>query len=824
MSINPYAETADRYLQAGFSPLPLPYGKKLAPPEGWTGAAGQWAGPEDVKRWAGLGRRNVCIRLPDGVIGIDVDAYGSKPGGETLRALEAELGALPETWRSSSRVDDPVSGIRFYRVPEGLEWRDAGPGVEIIRHGHRYVVVAPSKHPDGRTYCWRAPGGSEWNGVSPGGVDDLAQLPEAWVQRLRKPERVAPEGAGEAGAGGGGARSPYATRAIEGELTRLDDLDLLGWGGPAWDNTCFEVACNLVEFGNSDWSGWDLEELRELFLERCPADEDFGAAEHEAKWASALRTVDGAGRTDPNGLGDWKVAGTEAAEKAAQAAADHYDPWDISGDSNLGQRLAHDYLAGHFLAWGKGRWAQWDGRRWDLDVPEDVVVGRARNALLDILVFELGKASARRDGVIRAAGNDRKTVDLAMESHDARVRSLKRLRSLGTIMSALKLARDLLVVRPEQFDAGETRWYLNVANGVVDLRTGELGEHRRELLFTRVTEVRYVPGARSEDWDKALRAVPEDVQEWFQRRVGQAATGFPPPDDVVPFWYGGGENGKSTVLTGIKGALGPFYTVVPDKVLTGGTGDHPTEFMTLKGARLAVIEELPGGDWLEDTRLKKVVGSDSGMTARWIGQNNVTWDPTHSLMVTTNHEVRVSDMTHGTWRRLARLRFPYTFEGEDKDEMLRVRLADGGGEDGVWEAVLAWIVEGAVRTYGGDGSGVLVRERMPERVQRDTRAWRLDGDPVSGFFAEGLIAMTPERVAIVAMDVYRRYEEWVRERGHKVLSEKMFWARFEQVKEIVGLGETEKSRVRTSTWVVDGAGSTDREHALCHAKWVSHGL
>ena len=93
---------------------------------------------------------------------------------------------------------------------------------------------------------------------------------------------------------------PYAARAVEGELARLDELDLLGWSGPGWDNTCFAVACNLAEIGNSGWTGYSLEELHEAFLDRAPADADFGPSDHETKWASALKRTDGGGRRCPD--------------------------------------------------------------------------------------------------------------------------------------------------------------------------------------------------------------------------------------------------------------------------------------------------------------------------------------------------------------------------------------------------------------------------------------------------------------------------------------------------------------------------------------------
>lgn len=92
---------------------------------------------------------------------------------------------------------------------------------------------------------------------------------------------------------------PYAARAVEDELARLDACEMMEWDGPPWDSTTYEVACNLIEFGNSGWSGYDLEELKATFLERAPTDESFGTNQHEAKWDSALNRVGHGGRRRP---------------------------------------------------------------------------------------------------------------------------------------------------------------------------------------------------------------------------------------------------------------------------------------------------------------------------------------------------------------------------------------------------------------------------------------------------------------------------------------------------------------------------------------------
>jgi hypothetical protein len=188
----PYAAAAAAYWAAGWRGLlPLPPKQKAPVPNGWTGARGEWPSRADVQAWIeDRPDANLALRLPPGVIGIDVDHYDSKPGGLVFTQLETTLGALPATWRTTSR-DDGVSGIRLYRIPEGLRWPGGlGPGIDTIRVDHRYAVAWPSIHPNGGTYRWITPDGATALGVVPN-VDDLPDLPDTWVAHFTRGELAA---------------------------------------------------------------------------------------------------------------------------------------------------------------------------------------------------------------------------------------------------------------------------------------------------------------------------------------------------------------------------------------------------------------------------------------------------------------------------------------------------------------------------------------------------------------------------------------------------------------------------------------------------------
>ncbi|MCK9870165.1 bifunctional DNA primase/polymerase [Nocardiopsis dassonvillei] len=172
--MNTITSAAHAYDESGFQVVPV-NGKELATKgvTGWNGTTDS-VFPRDGQ--------NVALRLPRGLIGIDVDAYGDKPGFETLKDCYRKFGPLPKTDRSGSR--NGHSGIYLYRVPEDYEAISKLPGIEFIQHHHRYMVVEPSVHPDtGDVYKWHPVGDSPmWLN----GPESFPKLPDPWLEGLRK--------------------------------------------------------------------------------------------------------------------------------------------------------------------------------------------------------------------------------------------------------------------------------------------------------------------------------------------------------------------------------------------------------------------------------------------------------------------------------------------------------------------------------------------------------------------------------------------------------------------------------------------------------------
>jgi hypothetical protein len=148
---------------------------------------------EQMESWQkAFPERNCLLRMPRGVIGIDIDHYWKqakngtwirKQGFDNIQKDFSRFGELPPTFSSTSRGPSQASRILFYRVDDDIRFASAPyQDVEIIQHTHRYAVVWPSVHPETNAeYKWYNPAGEETTPPRPG---DLTKLPDEWIPPL----------------------------------------------------------------------------------------------------------------------------------------------------------------------------------------------------------------------------------------------------------------------------------------------------------------------------------------------------------------------------------------------------------------------------------------------------------------------------------------------------------------------------------------------------------------------------------------------------------------------------------------------------------------
>ncbi len=175
---NPRRTAALAYAIAGYPVFPC-NGKSPFTTHGVLDATTEVS---QIHRWWELyPDANIGLRLGklSGMFAIDVDYHPDHgvDGPETLRALEAQLGTLPDGPRQLTGS----GGLHLlFKYPEGVDLGNSvgklGPGLDT-RSDNGYIIVAPSLHPDtGRPYVWEIDHAL--------GEIPLPDLPPAWLDKL----------------------------------------------------------------------------------------------------------------------------------------------------------------------------------------------------------------------------------------------------------------------------------------------------------------------------------------------------------------------------------------------------------------------------------------------------------------------------------------------------------------------------------------------------------------------------------------------------------------------------------------------------------------
>ncbi len=396
------------------------------------------------------------------------------------------------------------------------------------------------------------------------------------------------------------------------------------------------------------------------------------------------------------------------------------------------------------------KWLAWDSTHWSVD--DTRKIDSCAKAVVDVL-WAMGKklrAKAEKES------DESKKVSLikAIEPVFAFAKQSSRAPAIANMITLAKSEPGIPIL-PDALDADP--WALCVANGVVDLRTGELRAHRREDYFTKVSPVAYDRSADCPTWMNFLDQIfsgKESILRFVRRAVGFSITASV-AEHALFFCYGTGANGKSTFLNTLLAMLGEDYSAkAPTDLLLAKKSAHPTELTLLWGRRLVACVEAESGRRLAEAAVKEMTGGDK-ITARRMREDFWSFNPSHKLWLAANHKPIVRGTDHGIWRRIKLIPFTVTIPKERQDKQLPEKLlAELPG-------ILNWAVKGCTE-WQADGLD------EPEEVTGATAEYRQEQD-VLGRFVEECCVVDPAAKA-QATPLYQAYRAWCEANGEHALN------------------------------------------------------
>jgi len=324
------------------------------------------------------------------------------------------------------------------------------------------------------------------------------------------------------------------------------------------------------------------------------------------------------------------------------------------------------------------------------------------------------------------------------------------------VVGALEFAKDFLWVSGELFDRDPM--LLNVENGTLDLRSGELLPHSSENRLTKMCPVEYDPEAEAPRWGVFLeRILPNpDVRAFVQRAAGYSLTAET-GEQCLFILYGTGANGKSTFVETMMKLLGDFALRTPTETLLAKreTG-IPNDVARLQGARFVAASETEQGRRLGEAKIKELTGGDT-IAARYMRAEWFDFRPVAKIWLSTNHRPQVRGTDEAIWRRIRLIPFEVTIPEPERNPMLPAALREE------LPGILNWALEGAVEWQR-------LGLAAPPAVQAATQEYRSNEDTLADFLAEHVVA--DPRGMTSAKNLFSTYKKWAETMGERPVSQK----------------------------------------------------
>jgi putative DNA primase/helicase len=432
--------------------------------------------------------------------------------------------------------------------------------------------------------------------------------------------------------------------------------------------------------------------------------------------------------------------GTNGRHETPVGEEQKFRPTDYGNSERLVARHGKDLHYCH----GMKQWFCWDGVRWAPDSTAEVE--------------RLAKATVRSIYGEAVAIHE-------IEERQRLVNWGQRSEKATAIQAMMALARSEpgIPVVPSQLDVNP--WLFNVANGTLDLRTGELLPHRRKDLLTKLAPVAYDPAARCPKWTKFLNEIFEPHPElipFMQRAVGYALTGDT-REECLFLLYGIGRNGKGTLIRTLMTMMGDYAGAADFSTFIANRNDDARprdDIANMHGKRFISAQESRRGAAFDESIVKCVTGGDI-VRARRLYENSFEFLPAHKIFLATNDKPVIEGTDPAIWSRIKLIPFEVSFTGR-VDKTLKTALMNE------LPGILAWAVEGCLR-WQEEGLDI------PEVVTSATREYRVESDQVGRFIQECCVA--GEYATAKARALYVAYKKWAEDAGERnVATEVLFSA------------------------------------------------
>ena len=330
--------------------------------------------------------------------------------------------------------------------------------------------------------------------------------------------------------------------------------------------------------------------------------------------------------------------------------------------------------------------------------------------------------------------------------------------SNARVEDAVKLIRRRVATPYEKLNP-RGQELVNVENGMLDWRSGQLLPHAPAYLSTIRIPVRYDPTVHSEIIDRVLREwFPDDALDLAGEMLGHLLV----PTrkyQVAIMLVGEGENGKSTLINLTRSLLGRAN--VSSETLHD-LEENRFRVASLFGKLANLCADIDDRALQYTGVFKKITGDDS-LAAERKHQHPFDFDPFARLIFSANTPPAPrNDRTHAFFRRWVVVPFDNSFRDEtkrDRDLLGKITTPEA------LSALLNIAVAGLQRLEERGGFA------LPESVRKAGEKYRREADAIYTFVMEECGRGGPDS-CVSATELYKSFGAWCRGNGYRIVPQK----------------------------------------------------
>jgi len=320
---------------------------------------------------------------------------------------------------------------------------------------------------------------------------------------------------------------------------------------------------------------------------------------------------------------------------------------------------------------------------------------------------------------------------------------------------------------------------INFTNCTFDLRSQLSYPNFRWDYLMNSTGYEYDTDASCPQFEKAILSTignRENVR-FVQKYLGYAITGNTSMDAML-ILVGETGTGKSTLLEVIEHVFGTYCVVTPvDTFLSKRRNAIPNDVARLKGKRLVIANEMSEEHRFSVDRIKTMTGGDT-ISARKLYQEWFQFQPTHKIILATNHLPKVEGFDNALTRRFRIVEcnqgVPVKERIPDFPEVLKREAA----------GIMNWILE---------GYRMLCEEGLEptDSMRKTVLQYRIEEDRVLRFINECCKRTESEIVGVTQL--YTTYDAFMKNRGERrtdtlnMFSRKLLKHGFRKIRRSVGM-------------------------------------